>query len=92
MCERNSAKCYNKLLRIYSPKLIGKNLPFPLYLFNIFMLAVWSNDQSVSNLVVIDMVSIQNLHVPFCCVLGKDTLQHFPFLASSSKFQLYLYK
>ena len=26
----------------------------------------------------INMVSVQNLLVPFCCVLGKNTLLHFP--------------
>ena len=31
----------------------------------------------LKNAVVIDMVSVQNLLVPFCCFLGKDTLRHF---------------
>ena len=30
-----------------------------------------------SIIIVIKMVSVQNLLTPFCCVFGKDTLQHF---------------
>ena len=56
------------------------------------------NGQSV--VIVIDMVLVQNLLNPFCCILGKDTLWHFFLLGtfmtlalkSSSKFQSYLYK
>ena len=33
----------------------------------------------------IDMVSLQNLLTPFGCVLGKDTLRHFPLLGSLGK-------
>ena len=29
---------------------------------------------------MIDMVSVQNLLAPFCCVLGKDTLWHISLL------------
>ena len=41
------------------------------------------------------MVSVQNLLLPYCWVLGKDTLWHFSLLGdlgSSSKFQSYVYK
>ena len=31
-----------------------------------------------SAVIVINMVSVQNLLAPFCCVLGEDTLRHFP--------------
>ena len=44
---------------------------------------------------MINMVSVQNPLALFCCVLGKDTLRHFPLLgalASSSKLKSYLYK
>ena len=44
---------------------------------------------------MINMVSVQNLIVPFCGVLGKVILGHFPCLAvleSSSKFYSYLNK
>ena len=30
-----------------------------------------------SAVIVINMVSVQNLLAPFCCVLGEDTLRHF---------------
>ena len=33
---------------------------------------------------VIKIISIQNLLVPFCCVVEKDTLWHFPLLGSLS--------
>ena len=54
--------------------------------------AVWSSGWSA--VLMINMVSVQNPLAPFCCVLGKATLWHFPclvVLASISKFQLYLY-
>ena len=34
---------------------------------------------------MISMVSVQNPFAPFCCVLGKDTLRHFPLLGSLDK-------
>ena len=36
----------------------------------------WSSGWSA--VIMIDMVSGQNLFVPFCFAFGKDTLQHFP--------------
>ena len=45
--------------------------------------------------IVIDMVSVQHLLAPFCCVFENDTIRHFSYLmilGSSSKFQSYLYK
>ena len=44
---------------------------------------------------MIDIVLVQNLLAPYDCVLGKDTLRHFPcfvVLARNCKFQSYLYK
>ena len=38
-----------------------------------------------SHAIVIETVSVQNLLAPFCCVLGKETLQHFPLLAGLNK-------
>ena len=35
--------------------------------------------------IVIDMVLVQNLLVPFCCILGKDTLWPFPLLGRLGK-------
>ena len=32
-----------------------------------------------------NMVSVQNSLAPFCCVLGKDTLWHFPLLGRLDK-------
>ena len=32
-----------------------------------------------------DTVPVQNLLAPFCCVLGKDTLQHFSLLGGLGK-------
>ena len=29
--------------------------------------------------------SVQNLLAPFCCVLGEDTLRHFPLLSGLGK-------
>ena len=43
---------------------------------NIFLLAAWSSGWSA--VIVINMVSVQYLVALFCCVLGKDTLRHFP--------------
>ena len=34
---------------------------------------------------MIDMVSVQNLLAPYCCVSGKDTLRHFPPFGGLSK-------
>ena len=34
---------------------------------------------------VIDLVPIQNLLAPFCCVLGKDTFRHFSLLGGLGK-------
>ena len=48
-----------------------------------------------SAMMAIYMIWVQTYFAPFCCVLRKDTLRAFPclvILASSSKFQLYLYK
>ena len=33
----------------------------------------------------IEMISVQNLLVSFCCDLGKDALQHFPLLGGLGK-------
>ena len=38
-----------------------------------------------STVIVIDMVSVQNVLAPFCCTLGKDTLQRFSLLGDLSK-------
>ena len=38
-----------------------------------------------SVVIAIDTVSVQNLLVPFRCVLEKDTLCHFPLLGGLSK-------
>ena len=35
--------------------------------------------------IVIDMVSVQNLLAPFCCVLGKDTSRDFTLLGGLDK-------
>ena len=35
--------------------------------------------------IVIDIVSVQSLLGPFCCVLGKDTLWHFLLIDGFSK-------
>ena len=42
------------------------------------------NKKVGSNLAVVT-VTIQNLFTPFCSVLGKDTLQHFPLLGGLGK-------
>ena len=38
-----------------------------------------------SAVIVIDMVLVQNLFEPFCCVFGKDPFTHFPLLGGLSK-------
>ena len=38
-----------------------------------------------SFVIVIDMVLVQNPLAPFCCVLGKDTLQYVLLVAGVSK-------
>ena len=38
-----------------------------------------------SAVIVIDMVLVQNLLKPFCCVVGKDTLRHFSLLGDLGK-------
>ena len=50
------------------------------------------SEQSVGSVVewqsaglVTNTVSVQNLLAPFCCVLGKDTLRHFPLLGGPGK-------
>ena len=40
----------------------------------------WLKHQLMTN-----MVLVQNPTVPFCCVLGKDTLRHFPLLGGPGK-------
>ena len=52
----------------------------------------WSSGSSA--VLVIDMISVENLLAPFRCVLGKDNLRHFPLLGGLGKqfiFQSYLY-
>ena len=57
--------------------------------------ALWaacSSDQSA--VLMINMVSVQNLLASFCCVFERDILWHFPclvVLASSSKLKSYLF-
>ena len=38
-----------------------------------------------SAVIVIDMVAVQNLLAPFCCVFGKDILGYFLLFGSLSK-------
>ena len=38
-----------------------------------------------SAVITIDTVSVQNLLAPFCCVLGENTLRHFPLAWRSSQ-------
>ena len=45
----------------------------------------WQVVEWLSTGLMINMVSIQNPLVPFCCVLGKDTLWHFPLLNGLDK-------
>ena len=55
-------------------------------------LAAWSSGYSA--VLINNMISVQTPLAPFCCVLKRDTLRHFPclvVLASSSKLQSYLY-
>ena len=35
--------------------------------------------------IVINMILVQTLLAPFCCVLGKDTLGHFTLLGGLGK-------
>ena len=43
-------------------------------------------DQQLNSLRAVNqMVSVQNPLKPFCCVLGKDTLRHFPLLGGLDK-------
>ena len=39
-----------------------------------------------NTVIAIDKVGIQNLLVPFCCVLGKDTLWYFTLRALGKRF------
>ena len=46
----------------------------------------WQRGRVVKNaMTVINMVAVENLLAPFCCVLGKDTLRHFPLLGGLGK-------
>ena len=50
------------------------------------MLAAWLSGKSPELMAhVINWVTVQNLLAFFCCVLGKDTLQHFPILGDLTK-------
>ena len=58
----------------------------------VFLELLLFRDENISSVVewwsiviVISMVSVQNLLAPFCCVLGKETLWHFPLLGSLGK-------
>ena len=47
---------------------------------------LWHHSQVVKSvMIVINMVLTQILLAPFCCVFGKDTLQHFFLLDGLSK-------
>ena len=50
-----------------------------------FKLIVGSLVEWLRAAIVINMVWVQNLLALFCCVLGKDTLRHFPLLGCLGK-------
>ena len=52
-------------------------------LLGVYKAAVWSSGKSAG--LVTNMISVQNPLMPFCCVLGKDTLQHIPLLSGPGK-------
>ena len=59
----------------------------------------WRNNKGRSYyrtaVIAINVVSVENVLVPFCCVLGKNIIRHFSLfvvLDSSFKFQSNLYK
>ena len=51
----------------------------------IFLLNHWRPRMVKNAAIVIDMVSIQNLLAPFCCVFEKNTLRHFLLLNGLGK-------
>ena len=48
-----------------------------------FTSAAWSSGYSA--VIMIDIILVQNLFTPFCCVLEKDTLHHFSLLGDFGK-------
>ena len=56
------------------PKLVLK------YIMEALTVEVWLSVKSIA--IAINTFMVQNLLPPVCCVLGKDTLQHFPLLGS----------
>ena len=60
-----------------------ESLFFTINCVHTFTSAAWSSGKSTG--LMISMVLVQNPLVPFCCVLGKDILRHFPLLGGLDK-------